>query len=170
MYRMLTFHPLHTAMNFLNFLLPATTTRVESSTCAAINDAIHEEMMQRVASIAAAGPKAIERRLLELDQEWDFERTLETGAATMTLTTLTLAMTVDKRWAGVTAAVAAFLLLHALQGWCPPLPILRRLGVRTEHEINVERLTLRLLRDDFRVERHSPNEALSLAMDGRHAV
>ena len=36
-------------------------------------------------------------------------------------------------------AVAAFLLEHAVQGWCPPLAVLRRLGVRTAHEIERER-------------------------------
>jgi hypothetical protein len=45
--------------------------------------------------------------------------------------------------------VAGFLLQHALQGWCPPLPVLRRLGVRTADEINQERYALKALRGDF---------------------
>ena len=36
-----------------------------------------------------------------------------------------------------------FLLQHALQGWCPPVPILRRQGFRTRHEIDAERQALR---------------------------
>jgi hypothetical protein len=36
-----------------------------------------------------------------------------------------------------------------LQGWCPPLPILRSLGVRTADEINEERYALKALRGDF---------------------
>ena len=152
-------------MNQLASFLPSTTTRVESNTCTAVNDAIYEAMVQRIGRIAAEGPAAIDRRLRELNDEWDIERALETGAASISLTTLTLAATVDRRWAGVTAAVAAFLLLHALQGWCPPLAVLRRLGVRTAHEINVERLALRLLRDDFRVETRVPAAAVSIAGD-----
>ncbi|MBN8418692.1 MAG: hypothetical protein J0L73_07255 [Verrucomicrobia bacterium] len=153
-------------MTHLASFFPPTTTRVESNTCAAVNKAIHEAMVQRIGRIAAGGPAAIDRRLQELNHEWDIERSLETGAASLSLTTLTLAATVDRRWAGVTAAVAAFLLLHALQGWCPPLVVFRRLGVRTAHEINVERLALRLLRDDFRVETRAPAAAVSIADSG----
>ena len=45
--------------------------------------------------------------------------------------------------------VGAFLLQHALQGWCPPLPLLRQLGVRTAEEINEERTALKTIRGDF---------------------
>lgn len=150
----------------LTSYFPSTINRVESSTCATVNSAIHEEMVERVARIVASGPAAIERRLQELDNEWDIERALETGAATMSLTTLTLAATVDKRWAFVTAGIAAFLLQHALQGWCPPMVVFRRLGIRTEHEINVERLALRLLREDFRAGARTSHGALSIARAG----
>ncbi|WP_407921819.1 hypothetical protein, partial [Corallococcus sp. AB049A] len=30
--------------------------------------------------------------------------------------------------------MGSFLLQHGLQGWCPPLPLLRRLGLRTRGE------------------------------------
>ena len=45
--------------------------------------------------------------------------------------------------------VTAFLFQHAIQGWCPPLPILRRLGFRTAREIDTERTALKALRGDF---------------------
>jgi hypothetical protein len=45
--------------------------------------------------------------------------------------------------------VTAFLFQHAVQGWCPPLPILRRLGFRTASEIDTERYALKALRGDF---------------------
>ena len=48
------------------------------------------------------------------------------------------------------ALVAGFLLQHALQGWCPPVPLLRRLGFRTTAEIDYERYALKALRGDFR--------------------
>ncbi|MDB6006585.1 MAG: hypothetical protein JWR15_3572 [Prosthecobacter sp.] len=150
----------------LTSYFPSTINRVESSTCPAVNGAIHEEMVNRVARVLVGGPVAIEQRLQELDNEWDIERALETGAATMSLTTLALAATVDRRWACVTAAIGAFLLMHALQGWCPPVVIFRRLGVRTEHEIDVERLALRLLREDFRSGARTPHAALSIARAG----
>ena len=38
--------------------------------------------------------------------------------------------------------VGAFLLQHAIQGWCPPIPILRYLSFRTAGEIDNERQAL----------------------------
>ncbi len=55
----------------------------------------------------------------------------------------------DKRFFALPAVVAGFLLQHALQGWCPPLPLFRRLGVRTAAEIDQERYALKALRGDF---------------------
>jgi hypothetical protein len=45
--------------------------------------------------------------------------------------------------------VASFLLQHAVQGWCPPVSIFRRLGVRTMREMDEERYALKALRGDF---------------------
>jgi len=57
---------------------------------------------------------------------------------------------VDRRFALVPLVVGGFLLQHALQGWCPPLPIFRRYGVRTQTEIDYERYALKALRGYFR--------------------
>lgn len=103
-----------------------------------------------VVRCAAAGPEAIGRRLEELDQEWDIERTLEANAATAVLVGLTLGATVDRKWFIFPAFVAGFLLQHAVQGWCPPLPIFRRLGFRTQTEIDEEKHALKALRGDFK--------------------
>ena len=55
----------------------------------------------------------------------------------------------NRRWYFPPTAVATFLLQHAVQGWCPPVGLLRRLGVRTEREIDEERYALKLMRGDF---------------------
>ena len=47
------------------------------------------------------------------------------------------------------AIVVGFLLQHAMQGWCPPIPILRRMGIRTASEIDTERCALKVIRGDF---------------------
>ena len=39
---------------------------------------------------------------------------------------------------------------HGLQGWCPPVPFLRRMGFRTASEIDYERYALKALRGDFK--------------------
>jgi hypothetical protein len=62
---------------------------------------------------------------------------------------LALGSTVSRRWYLLSAGVASFLLQHAIQGWCPPVPIFRGLGVRTAHEIEQERHALKALRGDY---------------------
>jgi hypothetical protein len=95
------------------------------------------------------GEAGITRRLQELDDEWDIERVLEANAASVALIGLTLGAVVDRRFFAVPGIVATFLLQHALQGWCPPVPLFRRLGVRTQSEIERERYALKAIRGDF---------------------
>lgn len=131
-------------------MVPSTVARVPSHTAEHVNERIRQETERRVARCAAAGLGAVNRRLAELDHEWDIERTLEANAASASLIGLTLGATVDKKWFIFPAVVSAFLLQHAVQGWCPPLPVFRRLGFRTQAEIEEERYALKALRGDFR--------------------
>lgn len=131
-------------------MMPSTVERVPRQTAGFVNDQIHREMRDRVARIASQGPAAIKRRLAELDREWDIERALEANAASVTLAGVALGTAVDRRFYAIPALVGTFLLMHAVQGWCPPLPILRRLGFRTADEIHRERTALKALRGDFR--------------------
>lgn len=91
----------------------------------------------------------ISRRIDELDREWDIERVLETNASILALTGLALGATRNKKWLMLPGVVASFLLQHAVQGWCPPVPVFRRLGVRTRKEIDEEKYALKSLRGDF---------------------
>jgi hypothetical protein len=127
-------------------IVATTATRVSSNTTPAINRRIQAEMEARVAALAAQGDAAITARLEALDKEWDIERCLETGASSLTLIGTILGATVNKKWFWLPGGVAAFLLQHAIQGWCPPLPVFRRLGVRTADEINQERIALKALK------------------------
>lgn len=131
-------------------MIPSTVERVPQHTAEPVNDQIRRQTEERVVRCAAAGRAAIDRRLAELDREWDIERTLEANAATASLVGLTLGATVDRKWFLVPAVVAGFLLQHAVQGWCPPMPVFRRLGFRTQSEIDYERYALKSLRGDFR--------------------
>lgn len=92
----------------------------------------------------------IPRRLQELDEEWDIERAIEANAAAVSLVGLTFGLLGRSRWFLLPAAVSGFLLQHAVQGWCPPIPVLRRLGFRTSFEIEQERQALKLLRGDYK--------------------
>jgi hypothetical protein len=131
-------------------MFPSTVARVPEHTAENKNQAIRRQTRESLAHYAAAGPEVIDRRLQELDREWDIERTLEANAATVALVGLGLGTFVDRRFYVLPAAVAGFLLQHALQGWCPPVPLFRRLGVRTAREIDEERYALKALRGDFR--------------------
>ena len=52
-------------------------------------------------------------------------------------------------WLLIPALVTIFLFQHAVQGWCPPVPSLRRMGFRTSYEIELERNALKALRGDY---------------------
>jgi len=131
-------------------IMPSTVNRVPSQTADHVNESIRQQTVERVSQYRSAGRRTIDQRLAELDQEWDIERTLEANAATASLVGLALGATVNRKWFLFPAVVAGFLLQHAIQGWCPPLPIFRRLGVRTQSEIDYERYALKVLRGDFR--------------------
>lgn len=130
-------------------MLPDTNHRVERSTADVVNAKIRRRTHQNIVCVANRGRPAIDRRLEELDREWDIERTLEANAAAIALTGIVLGATLNRRFYTLSGAVTGYLLLHAVQGWCPPLPILRRLGIRTSAEINEERYALKALRGDF---------------------
>jgi hypothetical protein len=130
-------------------MLSTTAQRVPRNTADGVNAAIRDATRRSLEAAVAGGPAAIDDRLRELDAEWDVERTLEANAATLATAGAALALLVDRRFAAVPLVVGGFLLQHALQGWCPPLPIFRRMGVRTQSEIAEERYALKALRGDF---------------------
>lgn len=131
-------------------MFPNTVDRVREVTSDSANERIRQQTQQNIDRVAAGGPRAIELQLRKLDEEWDVERCLEVMAPTFSLLGLGLGLLHDKRWLALPVVVQAFFLQHALQGWCPPLPILRELGVRTQGEIEQERYALKSLRGDFR--------------------
>jgi hypothetical protein len=131
-------------------IIPDTSTRVERNTALDINRRIERETVERIERCAADEPDALGSHLRALEREWDVERVLELNASVLALTGVALGALVDKRWLWLSAAVTGFLAQHAVQGWCPPVPILRRLGVRTQREIDVERQAIKVLRGDYR--------------------
>lgn len=130
-------------------MLSTSAERVPAHTTASVNRQIRQDTEERVARLSRDLDR-IGARLAELDREWDVERTLEANAATLAFTGVLLGVTVDRRWLALPALVTAFLLQHATQGWCPPLPVLRRMGFRTPREIEEERHALKALRGDYR--------------------
>ncbi len=123
--------------------------RVRQHTAEEINDRIDAGIRETVSRYATATPREITRRIGEIEAEWDVERVLETNAASLALSGVISAALGRKRGLLLATGVLGFLLYHATQGWCPPLPILRRLGVRTRREIEREKFVLKYLRGDF---------------------
>jgi hypothetical protein len=106
---------------------------------------------QTVESLATAlqRPAAVDRRLKELDGEWDLDRTIETEAALVGLTGLALGVLVRPAFLAIPATVGAGVFLFGTLGIYPLLPIFRRLGIRTSREIQRERYALKAIRGDF---------------------
>lgn len=124
-------------------LFPPTTRRVPRHTAPEVNERIRRETARNIELYRNAPRDLVLHRLAELDHEWDIERAIEANAATIGLTGLALGVFVNRRFLMLPAAVFGFLLQHAIQGWCPPVPVLRRLGLRTQTEIETERAALK---------------------------
>ena len=111
------------------------------------------------------------RRIAELEEEWSIERHLDTTASALGLGGALLGLTVSKKWLLASAVVGGFLLQHAITGWCPPLTLFRRLGVRTRSEIDREKFALKALRGDFKdLALPGPGDRVSAAKDVTQAA
>jgi len=121
--------------------------RVPLHTDNAVNRRIREEMRARVEHYRRR-PEEIGQRLKELNEEWDIERMLATMSSLVSLLGVGMAFAGRRRWLYLTLAVQTFYLQHAVEGWCPPLPVLRRLGFRTPMEIEQERCGLKAVTDE----------------------
>jgi len=141
--------------------------RTEANTPDVINRRVHQKTVEALRQALDGGPDAIDRRLQQLDREWDVERVIQATASTLVVTGIGLSIGVDRRWLTLSGVVAGFLLQHAVQGWCPPLPVVRALGFRTPREIEHERSALKSARGDFEAvdvaKAAGPNTLLAVA-------
>jgi hypothetical protein len=110
---------------------------------------IDSSIDQKILYYSTQPKETISQRIQELEREWDIERVLETNASALALTGLLLGLTKSRKYLLLSATVLSFLLLHGVQGWCPPVPLLRKAGVRTRSEIDREKFALKVLRGDF---------------------
>jgi hypothetical protein len=117
--------------------------RVRQNTPEEMNKTIDRQTEENIQHYASQDTGTVKARLQDLNEEWDVERYLELTSAMNVLVGLGLGLTVNKKWLLLSAFSAAFLVQHALQGWCPPLHLFRRFRVRTRDEINREKEGLR---------------------------
>jgi hypothetical protein len=122
---------------------------VRANTKAEVQRKIDKKIREQIIHYASQPKDVISRRIFELEREWDIERVLEANASSIGLLSLVWGVTRNKKCLVLTGTVLSFLFLHSVQGWCPPVPILRRIGVRTRREIDRELFALKVLRGDF---------------------
>ncbi|MDK2828351.1 DUF2892 domain-containing protein [Clostridium beijerinckii] len=125
-------------------ILPPTSQRVQLHTKEEINKKIQEKTRENINYYKTKSRRQILDRIKELDKEWDIERALETNAAVIIFISSLLAISTKNIWWIIfIGIISAFLLEHALQGWCPPVPIFRRMGIRSSAEIDEEKYSLK---------------------------
>jgi len=119
--------------------------RVRAHTAPHVNERIDKLTRASVRELQGASAAAIVARIAELDREWDVDRVLMANFALLGGVTLQLGLRRRRGWLNVFQAQMGFLLMHAVIGWCPPLPLFRRLGFRTSKEIGAEKAALLML-------------------------
>ncbi|QMT59745.1 hypothetical protein [Legionella sp. PC997] len=122
---------------------------VRANTQTSANKAIDEQIVSTLQSFSTASSEEISQRIDKLDKEYNVERVLELNASILAFIGILLGAFVNTYWLILPGLVLPFLAFHAVQGWCPPLPILRALKVRTQKEIESEKYSLKILRGDF---------------------
>lgn len=124
--------------------------RVRRHTSRKTLDRLDRELEESIRFYSTQPAGAITGRIREQERKWSVERWLEMNASALAFPGTVLGLAVDRWWLALPLIVTAFLFQHAVQGWCPPLPVLRRLGVRTRAEIDREKFALKILRGDFK--------------------
>ena len=113
--------------------------RIRQHTSPEVTEKIDRGIEESIEKMRGAAPDKIRARLDQLEKEWDIDRLMH--AQTAVLVNLGLA---TKKRRGYWLAGLSFvsLLSHAVTGWSPSLPILRRLGYRSRREIDREKFAL----------------------------
>lgn len=131
-------------------LNPATQTDpVRRYTSPAVLQRIEDQIAHNIRFYASQPAHVIARRLEDLKREWSIERYLQANAAAVAFSTALLALLKNRKWALLTCGALGFFLYHGLKGFDPPIPLLRRAGIRTRSEIDRELYALKAVRGDF---------------------
>lgn len=110
---------------------------------------ISSDTIRRVVGTARNGREAIDRRLKELDEEWDVQSFLKLQAVTTGLKYAILGALVSRKYYLVLALVGAFALQQKYQGNSLPYKLFRKMGKRRPDQIEEERVALKYVRGDF---------------------
>ena len=97
----------------------------------------------------AGNRRRIARRLRELEEERDIESVLEGEASLIGSLGFVVGALVNRRLPSVPVSWTAYLVQLAATSWLPLVTLLRRVGLRTAREIEIERMALELMRSDL---------------------
>jgi hypothetical protein len=123
--------------------------KVRANSPPEINEAIDREIAVTVRLYAGKSRYEITKRIEELNNEWDIRRHIEIRAGIISIIGLVLGLSKNRKWLILPLIATTFLLQYAILGWAPPVYFLRKLGIRTRQEIDVEKYALKALRGDF---------------------
>lgn len=122
--------------------------RIRSVTNPRINAKIDQRIEENIRRYAYQGEYEISQRIKELEQEWDIERALQLNSASLAIGGILLSFK-NKNWLFFSATVLSFMVMQAMKGYSPPIPLLRRMGLRTKQEIECEIFAMKYLKGDF---------------------
>jgi hypothetical protein len=129
-----------------------TSQNTQAATEAEIQRQIDAKIEESIRYYATQPPDAIAKRIQELDNECDVERTLGMSAAGIGLGGIVLSFFGGgRKWLLLGGTALSMLLVYLRRGASPALPLLRKLGVRTRAEIEREKNALKILRGDFQL-------------------
>lgn len=146
----------------LEQIFPPTSKRVTIKSDPTVNNDIRNNTISCLDTYKDASADIKTKKIKDLTNEWDIERIVETNSSAIILLASLFGLKRSK-WFLLTGVISFFVLQHALQGWCPSLPILRKLRVRTSEEINNEKTVVKMSRGDFDQKPDSAAEMLKLA-------
>ncbi|MES2380754.1 MAG: hypothetical protein V4538_06920 [Bacteroidota bacterium] len=111
---------------------------------------IDETTKENIQKYIDQGEGAIDRRVRELDNKWDMEKTIRFNISVLALAGVLFGTFKKRRWSVLSVAITAFIAQHLISKWCPSLPLLKKLGMQTHKEIEREKYALKALRGDFK--------------------
>ena len=117
--------------------------RIRSMTADDVNERIQRQIEGEIEHLKREGSDAIQRRIFELEHEWNIDQALMTNFAALGFAGVLAGALHTRKWLWAPVVQLGFLFLHASKGWCPPTALFRRLGYRTQKEIDAERYLLK---------------------------
>jgi hypothetical protein len=132
--------------------------KVRDKTPPEINQAIDIETAAIVRFYAGKTDYERSKRIEELDKEWDIERCVEIHEAGLSFIGVMLGLKRSKKWLLLPLMTSILLLQYAIWGWTPYASLLRRFGIRTRQEIDLEKYALKALCGEHHHEDHYHGE------------